>query len=161
MKLWLPLLLLVVSTALPIAANAQGAPKPIRALPQARCTANATKAFVRRFVRSYGSGQVGTAERFWAPAPRFQWFSAGAPGARLGSAAYVRSTLGSYFAARARAHERIRLTELGAGYDPKRHIVNIGGKLIRSADHFRPVHHDFKGAADCVSGHPTLIVWSM
>jgi hypothetical protein len=79
----------------------------------------------------------------------------------LGPAAYVRSTLGRYFAARARAHERIRLTELGAGYDPDRNIVNFGGKLIRSADHLRPVRHDFKGAADCVAGHPTLIVWSM
>jgi hypothetical protein len=60
-------------------------------------------------------------------------------------------------------HERLRLTALGAGYDPARDIVNFGGKLVRSADDIRPRRplHAFKGAADCVSGRQTLIVWSM
>jgi len=61
-----------------------------------------------------------------------------------------------------RVHERIRLTELRAGFDPRRRIVNFAGKLVRSADDLlaRPPH-DFKRAADCVSGRPSLIVWSM
>ena len=99
----------------------------------------------------------------WAPAPRFQWFSTGKPGERSGRPAHVRSTLARYFRSRAKVHERLRLTELGAGYDPQRKIVNFGGKLVRSADDIRPRRppHDFKGAADCMSGRPTLIVWSM
>ncbi len=100
--------------------------------------------------------------RLWAREPYFQWFSTGAPGARLGPSAYNRATLDAYFRARVRAHERLRLTELHAGFDPTRNIVNFAGKLVRSAaDLAAPHSHDFKGAADCISGKPTLIVWSM
>ena len=55
------------------------------------------------------------------------------------------------------------LTDLRARYDPGREIVNISGKLVRSADDIRRRRppQDFKGAADCVSGRPMLIVWSM
>ena len=127
------------------------------------CTADATKTLVSSFARSYSAGRVAAIDRMFAPEPRFQWFSSGAPGARAGAPADDRSTLRRYFRARVRAHERIRVTELGAGYDPKRRIVNFGGKLVRSADDTRPRRppQDFKGAADCVSGRPTLIVWSM
>ena len=130
---------------------------------QMACTADTTKAFVHSFVRNYSAGHVAVINRMWAPEPRFQWFSTGKPGARLGRAASVRSTLAGYFRSRVRVHERLRLTDLRAGYDPARGIVNFSGKLVRSADDIRPRRspHDFKGAADCVSGHPTLIVWSM
>jgi hypothetical protein len=98
----------------------------------------------------------------WAPAPRFQWFSTGPPGARLGERAKDRSTLVKYFRTRVRARERIHLTLLGAGYDPAQNVVNFGGKLVRTARDIRPRGpQDFKGAADCVSGPPRLIVWSM
>ena len=127
------------------------------------CTADATRVLVRSFARDYSAGRVAAINRMWAPAPRFQWFSTGKPGERSGRPAHVRSTLARYFRSRAKVHERLRLTELGAGYDPQRKIVNFGGKLVRSADDIRPRRppHDFKGAADCVSGRPTLIVWSM
>ena len=127
------------------------------------CTADATKTLVSSFARSYSAGRVAAIDRMFAPEPRFQWFSSGPPGARAGAPAHERSTLRRYFRARVRAHERIRITELGAGYDPRRRIVNFGGKLVRSADDTRPRRppQDFKGAADCVSGRPTLIVWSM
>jgi hypothetical protein len=125
------------------------------------CSAKATDALVRGFVLSYSSGRVAVIERLWAPEPHFQWFSTGSPGARLGARAYDRATLAGYFRTRVRARERIRLIELRAGYDPRRRIVNFSGKLVRSADDLRSRRHDFKGAADCESGHPTLIVWSM
>ena len=126
------------------------------------CTAAATKTLVRAFVRGYDHGQVEAIERMWAHAPRFQWFSAGPPGARVGRRAYDRSTLVAYFRARVRAKEQIRLTHLVAGYDPTRDIVNFSGKLVRSAKGIRPRGpKDFKGAADCLSGRPVLIVWSM
>jgi hypothetical protein len=151
---------LVVAIAL-LAASGTGA----RA--SSGCTADATRTLVHSFVRDYSAGRVAVINRMWAPAPRFQWFSTGKPGARLGGPAHVRSTLARYFRSRVRVHERLRLTELGAGYDPVRDIVNFGGKLVRSADDIRPrIHprrppHPFKGAADCVAGRPTLIVWSM
>jgi len=105
---------------------------------------------------------VATIDRLWAPEPRFHWFSTGPPGARLGSRAYDRMTLAAYFRARVRVHERIRLTELGAGYDSRRNLVHFRGKLVRRADDLRPrPSHVFKGAADCESGRPWLIVWSM
>jgi hypothetical protein len=127
------------------------------------CTADSTRALVQSFARNYSAGHVAVINRMWAPAPRFQWFSTGKPGERLGRTAHVRSTLARYFRSRVKVHERLRLTELGAGYDPQRMIVNFGGKLVRSADDIRPRRppHDFKGAADCVSGRPKLIVWSM
>jgi hypothetical protein len=126
------------------------------------CTADATKALVRAFVRGYDRGQVNAIGRMFAPAPRFRWFSAGPPGARTGQRAYDRSTLAAYFRSRARAKEQIRLTLLRAGSDPARDIVNFSGKLVRSAKGIRPQGpKDFKGAADCLSGPPLLIVWSM
>jgi hypothetical protein len=126
------------------------------------CSAPATQSLVRTFVRNYNSGRVTAMDRLWAPAPRFQWFSTIGPGARLGRRARDRSTLADYFRARVRVHERIRLVSLGAGYDPRRNIVNFAGKLVRSADDIRPrPPQDFKGAADCESGAPSLIVWSM
>ena len=113
-------------------------------------------------VRYYNAGRVAMIGRLWAPAPRFQWFSTGPPGARLGQRAYNRATLLGYFRSRVRCHERLRLTQLGAGYDSTRGIVNFGGKLVRSGDDIRTrPSQDFKGAADCLSSRPLLIVWSM
>src|ERR687886_910204 len=127
------------------------------------CTADATRVLVQSFARSYSSGRVAAINRMWAPEPRFQWFSTGKPGGRLGPPAYVRSSLARYFRSRVRVHERLRLTDLRARYDPGREIVNISGKLVRSADDIRRRRppQDFKGATDCVSGRPMLIVWSM
>jgi len=119
------------------------------------CTAAATKALVRRFVANYDEGHVQAIDRMWAPEPYFQWFSTRAPGARLGAPAYDRATLSAYFRARAHAHEHLKLTQLGAGYDPTRDIVNFAGYLLRSADDIHSATpHPFKGAADCRSGSP-------
>src|SRR5207253_7472724 len=98
-------------------------------------------------VRSnYNAGRVVVINRMWAPKPRFRWFSSGKPGARLGPPAYVRSTLAGYFRSRVRVHERLRLTELRARYDPRTKIVNFSGKLVRRADDIRPrAPQDFKG----------------
>jgi hypothetical protein len=136
---------------------------PVRSSAGEGCTADATKALIASFVRGYGAGRVGAIDRMFAPAPRFAWFSAGKPQSRLGMPSHARSTLAAYFRARVRKHERIRIVRLGAGYDPRRRIVNFGGELIRSADDIRPRRGPtpFKGAADCLSGRPTFIVWSM
>jgi hypothetical protein len=126
------------------------------------CTASATTALVQTFVRRYDRGDVAGAARLWAPEPYFQWFSARPPGARLGANAYDRATVAGYFRSRARAREWLRITELHAGFDPQRNIVNFAGKLVRSAaDLTAGTPRDFKGAAACVNGDPVLIVWSM
>ncbi len=145
-----------------LASRARAVLDTLRVSKAGGCTADATSALVRTFVRGYNRGQVALIDRLWAPEPRFQWFSTGPPGARLGPRAYNRATLAGYFRARVRTHERIRLIELRAGYDAKRNIVNFSDKLVRSADDLRPRPlQDFKGAADCSSGSPSLIVWSM
>jgi hypothetical protein len=127
-----------------------------------RCTAGTTKALVRAFVADYDAGHVAAIDRMWAREPSFQWYSTIAPGSRLGSKAYDRTTLAAYFRARVRAHERITVTELRAGFDPTRNLVNFGGKLVRHADDGGSSGpKDFKGAATCRVTGPSLIVWSM
>jgi hypothetical protein len=160
-------LLVLIAAAVPLQIGATSGSTPpqrplVHAQPAAGCTVPATKIVVRDFVRDYARGRIGAIDRLWAPAPRFQWFSTGRPGARLGRRAYDRATLMAYFRRRIHAHEKLRLIRLGAGYDRTRRIVNFSGRLVRSADDagHRPAQ-DFKGAADCVSGRPILIVWSM
>jgi hypothetical protein len=153
---------IVAAALLSFSASVAQAVAPRVPIGTASCNADTTKALVRRFVRDYSEGRVVAIDRLWAREPRFQWFSTGPPGARLGPRAYNRATLAGYFRARVRARERIRLTELRAGYDAARNIVHFSGKLVRSADDLRPrPPHDFKGAAACESGSPVLIVWSM
>jgi hypothetical protein len=153
---------IVAAALLAFSASVAQADAPRVPIGTESCNADTTKALVRRFVRNYNEGRVTAIDRLWAREPRFQWFSAGPPGARLGSRAYKRATLAAYFRARVRAHERIGLTELRAGYDAARNLVHFSGRLVRSADDLRPRSpHDFKGAADCASGRSVLIVWSM
>ncbi|HEX6701328.1 MAG TPA: hypothetical protein VF101_11410 [Gaiellaceae bacterium] len=126
------------------------------------CTAAATKALVYKFARYYSDGRVAAADRLWPQKPRFRWFSTGPPGERFGPPAYVRSTLAAYFRSRVRVHERIRVAQLRALYSARRKVVDFQGKLVRSADDLPArAPQVFKGAADCVAGRPTLIVWSM
>ena len=128
----------------------------------AGCSARAAKALVREFAADYSRGRLARADRLWAPAGRFQWYSTGGAGRRLGAAAEDRATLASYLRGRAGRHERIRITKLTAISDAERNLVHFSGTLQRTADDIpqRPPQ-DFKGAADCVSGRPLLIVWSM
>ena len=136
------------------------------------CTAKSMRTLVHRFVDDFNTGRLEAIDELWAPTPRFQWFSTGGPGKRLGAAAYDRATLIPYLRSRIREHEKLLIVKLGGSYEPSRHIANFAGKLTRSADDItprlvpspngpRPIHHDFKGAADCVAGHLSLIVWSM
>jgi hypothetical protein len=162
-RMGVPLLFATVSLAFAVEpVGAQQAPAPTRDQASLTCTSAATKTVVREFVYDFARGRTAAIARLWAPAPRFKWFSTGPPGARLGARAYDRATLGAYFRGRVRVHEKLRLVRIGAGYDGTRGIVNFAGRLVRSADDMaaRPPQ-DFKGAADCLSGRPLLIVWSM
>lgn len=126
------------------------------------CDANETTSLVRRFVVAFNHGQAVAAANAWAQEPAFQWFSANLPGKRLGSAAYDRTSLTSYFRSRARVHELLKITQFRAGYDPSRNIVNFAGKLVRTSRGVASAPEiDFKGAAACLRDKPALIVWSM
>jgi hypothetical protein len=74
------------------------------------CNTDATKVLVHSFVRNYGAGRVAVVNRMFAPKPRFQWYSTGKPGERIGRPSYVRSNLARYFRSRVRVHERLRIT---------------------------------------------------
>jgi hypothetical protein len=145
---------------------------PAATTPPPGCTAAALQTLVHRFVGDLNTGRLQAINTLWAPAPRFQWYSTGSPGKRLGPAAYNRATLIPYLRSRIHEHEKLVLVKLDGGYEPSRRIANFAGKLIRSADDItpqlvpgpngpRPRRHDFKGAADCTTGHLQLIVWSM
>jgi hypothetical protein len=128
----------------------------------AACTPAATRVTLHRFVADIDRGEASAAAQLFAPEPLFQWYSTRAPGRRLGAQAYDRGTLASYFKARVRAHEHLRLTKLDARYDAGRHIVNFSGKLVRTADGLQSnAPHWFKGAAACMQFGPSIIVWSM
>jgi hypothetical protein len=102
---------------------------------------------VRAFVAAYDAGQSGLAERFFAPAPRFRWYSE--PGRREGSAAYDRSTLDAYLARREASGddlELVRVTPSDAGNFA--FTVRRFGETLLS-----------KGALDCRSG--LFAVWSL
>ena len=123
------------------------------ALAAPSCTAGDGRAVVREFAGAWNRGDVAAAVRLWASEPEFQWLSSAE---RSGRRAYDRATLPSYIRSRVRAHERLRILRLGAGYDPARGIVNVAGKLARGGR-----AHDFKAAVVCGRGSPRLIVWSM
>lgn len=140
--------------------------------PPAGCTASAVGSLVQRFVGDFNTGRLRAIDELWASAPRFRWYSTGGPGKRLGAAAYDRATLIPYLRSRIREHEKLLIVKLGGDYEPSRRIANFAGNLVRSADDIRPQlvpephgprprRHDFKGAADCVAGRLSLIVWSM
>jgi hypothetical protein len=128
------------------------------------CSPAAVRAAVRAFAAAYSAGHAGLAANLFAEEPRFEWFSSGPPGRRLGAKAFDRSTLAAYFASRVREHERLRIVQLTGGrFDGRNDAFNFSGKLIRTAtDGSSPARpRDFKGAAMCLAGRLRFIVWSM
>jgi hypothetical protein len=123
----------------------------LAALTLTGCGAQTTTQLVHRFVANANARHVAAAERAFAPEPAFQWFSARG---RTGPEAYDRSTLRAYLG---RLDARLAITRFGAGYDPRRDLVDFGGMIRIGAAAAKP----FKGAASCATGAPLLIVWSM
>ena len=103
---------------------------------------------VRAFVDAYDRGEQGLADRFFAPAGRFRWYSE--PGLRQGSAAYDRSTLEAYLTRREQAGDQLELV----GVDPS----DAGGDFaftVRRGS--QPLLS--KGSLDCRTG--LFVVWSL
>ena len=98
---------------------------------------------VRAFLAAYNAGEAGLADRFFAPAGTFRWYSE--YGRRQGGAAYDRSTVDRYLATRHAEGDRltlVRLTRSGESGD--------FGFWVRHAGAAGPVLS--KGAVDCATG---------
>jgi hypothetical protein len=134
-------------------------PEPAFAVP---CRPAATRNVVEEFLRSFSAGDVRTADRLFASIGVFRWYSTTAPGARLGRGAYVRETLRAYLEARARVREWLRLVRFRfTSADDANSLGHFNGVLRRSARGHPPRTYLFKGTAECASGDPLLVVWSM
>jgi hypothetical protein len=125
------------------------------------CHQSMVESTVGSFIRSFNAGDAAAAVRRWAPEPAFEWYSTDRPGERFNADARDRATLAAYFEARIARHERLRRTVFRVALDPRRRLGHFHGVLRRSADDLRARIYSYKGAVDCSSGRPLLIVWSM
>jgi hypothetical protein len=148
-----------LAAAAALAALAAPAAEPAGAT---ACRQAPTRDVVERFLGRLAAGDVRSADRLFAAIGVFRWYSTTAPGARLGRAAYVRESLRTYLEARVRAGERLRLVRFRfTQADDESSLGHFNGALRRSARGFPPRTYLFKGAAECSSGEPLLVVWSM
>ena len=108
----------------------------------------ALTATVRAFVDAYDRGEPGLADRFFARAPVFRWYSEN--GLRQGAAAYDRSTLDAYLTARERQGDHLDLVDVA----PADAGADFAFTARRGADEFLS-----KGAVDCSTG--LFVVWSL
>jgi hypothetical protein len=146
-----------LSLALAAGAPAAGQPHVLRS---SGCSAEASRATWVAFVSAYTRGDFTRLDSLFAQRPRFQWYSANAPGVRRTAAARNRDTLMAYFRARHAEDDRLRLVSFtfnGNG--------NFTYRLRRSAGDYR--HGAWfgligKAAVACSdSSAPQLIVVSL
>lgn len=120
---------------------------PSTGSPSTVCAEAAISSRVRDFIDAYDRGESGLADRFFAPAPSFKWYSEN--GLREGPAAYDRTTLDAYLAKREREGDRLELMSVTPSADGNfGFVVRRAGELAES-----------KGALDCQTGR--FIVWSL
>lgn len=154
----------VLGTALLVLAAAGPAAAADRARP---CRAAEVKSTVGRFIDAFNEGDSGRLDRVFAGERDFQWYSTGAPGARLNEAAHDRSTLLTYFARRHAQGERLELKSLKVNgntppSDGMKGYGNFQLTLSRSARRLAPAPYVGKGALHCYRvKRPRIIVWSM
>lgn len=124
------------------------------------CAPADARQVVQRYVRAFNAWKVPALDRAFAPAASFNWFSTGAPGVRLGAAAYDRSTLLSYFRARHRAGEHLRLVRFRGGGNANGYS-HFQFLIERRARALPPTVFEGKGAAICAASGDTISVWSV
>jgi hypothetical protein len=128
----------------------------------ASCRSDSTKRVVVQFLRAFNAGDTRKADRFFASIGVFRWYSTTAPGTRIGQAAYRRETLRPYLERRARAREQLQLLQFRfSGVDGGSSLGHFSGSVRRSARGFTPRTFLLRGAAECASGDPLLVLWSM
>jgi hypothetical protein len=118
-----------------IASSAGGAPQS-QELEAGVCRARVVRALVSEFVEAFNRGDEVELDRLFEQPPKFRWYSSGAPGRRLRTAAHRRDTLIAYFRSRHRHGDTLRLESFrfvrGSGG-----IGHFGATFRRSADDFR------------------------
>jgi hypothetical protein len=124
------------------------------------CVAGESRAIVIRFIAAFNARNILALDRVFAPAESFNWFSTGAPGARLRAAAYDRSTLMAYFKARHRQGEKLRLVRFKSNGNSNGY-AHFEFRLERRARTLRPTVFQGKGAAICAVSGDTISVWSV
>jgi hypothetical protein len=124
------------------------------------CAAGEVERVVARFVFAFNARRLVALDRVFASEPGFEWYSTGAPGARVGPAAYERSTLMPYFRARQRQGERLRLVRL-RGNGNANGYGHFQFLLERRTRTLPPRVYEGKGAAICAAGGDTIAVWSV
>ena len=124
------------------------------------CAPGDAQRVVQRYVRAFNAWNVPALDRAFAPAAYFNWFSTGAPGRRLGPAAYDRSTLVPYFRARHRAGEHLRLVRFSGGGNANGYS-HFQFFIERRARALRPTVYEGKGAAICAASGDSISVWSV
>lgn len=124
------------------------------------CAAGEARQVVQRFVRAFNERNLPALDRAFSPAASFNWYSTGAPGPRLGPAAYDRSTLMPYFRARHRAGEHLRLVSFRGGGNANG-FSHFQFFIERRARALRPTVYEGKGAAICAASGDTISVWSV
>jgi hypothetical protein len=117
------------------------------------------------FTRAFNAGDIRKLDGLFARKgihgrPGFQWYSTGPPGARFGSVAENRSTLMSYFAARHRARERLKLLQLSGGNADDNAYADFGFQILRQARGLRATAFEGKGASICSRYGARIAVWS-
>ena len=140
-----------------VPAAALGAEPPLDA---EECASGESRALVVRFVAAFNARNLPALDRIFAPAKSFNWYSTGAPGTRLGPAAYDRSTLMAYFKARHRQGEKLRLVRF-RGNGNSNGYAHFQFFIERRARTLAPTTYEGKGAAICAASGDTISVWSV
>lgn len=133
------------------------------------CSEPGTKKALRGFVSAYNRGNSGKLDQLFDGEPGFEWYSSGAPGSRVGRAAFRRSTLIAYFEDRHEHGDRMRLLRFGhifKGYGGPEYAnaSNFSFYLERRATDFndgRRFRIPGKGALVCEGRQPKIIVMSI
>ena len=139
------------------------APAPASAATPAACAGPQSRATVRAFVGAFNRGDLGRLDALFATGSEFQWYSSGAPGARVRAASSTRQTLLAYFARRHSAGDRMSLVKFDYNGSSGPYS-NFGLVLRRKADDFRNgAWFDLvgKGAISCNEQAGKLIVVSL
>jgi hypothetical protein len=115
---------------------------------------------VERFTDAFNRGDLAQLDQLVSK-QYFSWYSTNAPGERLNAAAYDRTTLIAYFAARHQQHERLDLEFLDVQFISAER-AGFTFRLTRSSDDgLRPTTYEGKGELECAVRPIGLAVWSM
>jgi hypothetical protein len=149
-------LLLVLALALVPAASSGGKLPP----DVEECAPGDVERVIGRFITAFNTRNLPALNRVFSPAESFVWFTTGPPGKRYPPLAYSRPTLLTYFRARHRAGERLRLLELKTNGNSNGY-GHFQFLLERRARTLEPTVFQGKGAALCATSGDTIAVWSV